>query len=286
MEWDDILRALQATGRSAGAYLASPWFYFQAGAVLVAAGISLAAASFLRARVDPSSLAMGLPAPLRVLIRVLMQHVGTIIFALLTSITRAVLVQTDVLNHGYLLSIATSLATAWVIIRLATGLIRNEFVVRAVSVAAWIVAALSIIGKLDEVTAALDSVSIPLGALRVTPLLILKVAVSLGIALWLVGILGNFIEARISRSRDLTPSVQVLLIKMVRLLLMVAAFATVMSAAGIDLSWKRGKLAEAMLRSERGGKYNVVLGEQMLDIELQAGQSARVILRGNSLVQA
>ena len=59
---------------------------------------------------------------------------------------------------------------------------------------------------------------------------------SLGIALWLVNMLGNFFESRISRSRDLTPSVQVLLIKMVRLLLMVAAFAVVMSAAGIDLS--------------------------------------------------
>jgi len=236
MDWDDIQQALQATIRSAEAYLVSPWFYMQAGIILVAAGLSLAAASFLRARIDPASLAMGLPAPLRVLIRVLMNRAGTIIFALLISITRAVIVKTEVLRHGYLLSTAASLATAWVIIRLATGLIRNEFVVRAVSVTAWIIAALSIIGKLDEVAAALDSVSIPLGALRVTPLLVLKVAVSLGIALWLVGILGNFLESRITRSRDLTPSVQVLLVKMVRLMLMVAAFAVVMSAAGIDLS--------------------------------------------------
>ncbi|MCR6733998.1 MAG: mechanosensitive ion channel [Afipia sp.] len=236
MEWDDIRQALQATIRSAEAYLGSPWFYVQVGIILVAAGISLASASFLRARVDPTSLAMGLPAPLRILVRVLMSRAGTIIFALLTSIARGVIVKTEILRHGYLLSTAASLATAWVIIRLATGLIRNEFVVRAVSVTAWIVAALSIIGKLDDVAAALDSISIPLGALRVTPLLVLKVAVSLGIALWLVGILGNFLESRISRSRDLTPSVQVLLIKMMRLALMVAAFAVVMSAAGIDLS--------------------------------------------------
>ena len=236
MEWEDIQQALQASIKSAEAYLASPWFYMQAGIILAAAGLSLALASFLRARVSPTSLAMGLPAPLRALIRILMNRADAIIFALLTSIARAVVVKTEVLRHGYLLSTAASLATAWIIIRLATGLIRNEFVVRAVSVTAWIVAALSIIGKLDEVTAALDSVSIPLGALRVTPLLILKVVVSLGIALWLVNILGNFLEARISRSRDLTPSVQVLLIKIVRLLLMVAAFAVVMSAAGIDLS--------------------------------------------------
>ena len=236
MEWEDIQQALQASIKSAEAYLVSPWFYMQAGIILVAAGLSLAFASFLRARINPTSLAMGLPGPLRALIRVLMSRIGTIIFALLIAMARAIIVKTEVLRHGYLLSTAASLATAWVIIRLATGLIRNEFVVRAVSVAAWIIAALSIIGKLDDVSAALDSVSIPLGTLRVTPLLVLKVAVSLGIALWLVNMLGNFFESRISRSRDLTPSVQVLLIKMVRLLLMVAAFAVVMSAAGIDLS--------------------------------------------------
>ena len=236
MDWDDIRQAFQASLHAAEAYLVSPWFYVQAGIILVAAGLALAAANFLRARIDPTSLAMGLPAPLRLLTRVLISRAGTIIFALLTSIARTVVVKAEIIRQGYLLQTATSLATAWVVIRLATSLIRNEFVVRAVSVAAWIVAALSIIGKLDDVSAALDSVSVPLGALRVTPLLILKVAVSLGLALWLVNLLGNFFETRISRSRDLTPSIQVLLIKMVRLALMVAAFAIVMSAAGIDLS--------------------------------------------------
>ena len=236
MEWDDIQQALQASIKSAEAYLVSPWFYMQAGIILVAAGLSLASASFLRARVDPSSLAMGLPAPLRVLIRVLMNRAGTIIFALLISISRAIIVKTEVLRYDYLLSTAASLATAWVIIRLATGLIRNQFVVRAVSVAAWIVAALSIIGKLDEVTELLNSVSVMMGSVRVTPLLILKVTVSLAIALWLVNVLSKFLDKRISRSRDLTPSVQVLLIKMVRLVLLIVAIAVVMSSAGVDLS--------------------------------------------------
>jgi len=236
MEWEDIQQALQAGIKSAEAYLVSPWFYMQAGIILAAAGLSLGLASFLRARVNPTSLGMGLPAPLRALIRILMNRADTIIFALLISISRAVIVKTEVLRHGYLLSIAASLATAWVIIRLATGLIRNEFVVRAVSVAAWIVAALSIIGKLDEVTELLNSVGFMMGSVRVTPLLILKVTVSLGIALWLVNVLSKFLDTRISRSRDLTPSVQVLLIKMVRLVLLIVAVIVVMSSAGVDLS--------------------------------------------------
>ncbi len=106
MEWDDIQQALQASLRSAEAYLVSPWFYVQAGIILVAAGISLVSATFLRARVDPGSVAMGLPAPLRILVRVLVGRAGMIIFALLTSITRAIVVKTEILRHGYLLSTA------------------------------------------------------------------------------------------------------------------------------------------------------------------------------------
>lgn len=60
----------------------------------------------------------------------------------------------------------------------------------------------------------------------------------------------------------------------------------VRGAAQVDLSWKRGKLDAVSLSSERGGKYNVVLGDQALDIELQAGQSARLALHDNRLVEA
>ena len=236
MEWVDLQQAFNAALRSAELYVTSPWFYVQIGIVLAASGAALASASFLRARVDPASLGMGLPSSLRALVRVLLNRAGTIIFAILTSLARLILVQTEVLNRGYLLSIATSLATAWIIIRLATGLIRNEFVVRVVSLTAWAVAALSIIGRLDDVADALNSASITVGALRLTPLLIIKATVLLAVALWLAGVASKFLEVRIARSHDLTPSIQVLLIKLTRVLLIVATIAVVMGSLGIDLS--------------------------------------------------
>jgi small-conductance mechanosensitive channel len=49
-------------------------------------------------------------------------------------------------------------------------------------------------------------------------------------------VLSNFVESRITRSSDLTPSIQVLLVKMVRLGLMIFAVAVVLSAVGINLS--------------------------------------------------
>jgi small-conductance mechanosensitive channel len=139
-------------------------------------------------------------------------------------------------SRSYLLAVGAKLALAWLIIRVVTSVIRNPFIVRLVSLSAWLVAALSIIGQLDPTIDALDSVAIVLGGLRLTPLLLIKLGVLLVVALWLSNIASNFAESRITRSSDLTPSIQVLLVKMIRLALMIFAVAMVMGAVGINLS--------------------------------------------------
>jgi small-conductance mechanosensitive channel len=75
-----------------------------------------------------------------------------------------------------------------------------------------------------------------IGGLRLTPLVLIKLAVLLSVALWVTNIASNFAESRIVKSGDLTPSIQVLLVKIIRLALMAFAVATAMSAVGIDLS--------------------------------------------------
>ncbi len=139
-------------------------------------------------------------------------------------------------SRSYLLSIFAKLALAWLVIRLVTSVIRNEFLVRLVSLSAWLVAALSIIGQLEPTIDGLDSVSIEIGGLRLTPLVLIKLAVLLSVTLWLTNIASNFVESRITRSGDLTPSIQVLLIKVIRVGLMVFAVTVAMSAVGINLS--------------------------------------------------
>jgi small-conductance mechanosensitive channel len=139
-------------------------------------------------------------------------------------------------SRSYLLAVALKLALAWLVIRLITSVIRNTFIVQIVSISAWLVAALSIIGQLDQVVDALDSVSVVLGGLRLTPLLVIKLGVLLLGVLWLTNVASNFVESRITRSTDLTPSIQVLLIKMVRMGLMFFGIAIAISAVGINLS--------------------------------------------------
>ena len=94
------------------------------------------------------------------------------------------------------------------------------------------------IGQLGPTLEVLDSdqVSVVLGGLRLTPLVLIKLGALLIVALWLTNIASNFAESRINRSTDLTPSIQVLLVKMIRMGLMVLAIAIAMSAVGINLS--------------------------------------------------
>ncbi|TMJ81605.1 MAG: mechanosensitive ion channel [Alphaproteobacteria bacterium] len=232
----EIIDSLHTAARSIGAEVTSPWLYLQLGLILTAAGIALAAAAVIRSRTDMTSFAMGWPAPLRLFIRVLVGSAPTAAFALLIVLARVVMLASTWPSRSYLLSVAANLAFAWLIIRLFTSVIRNPFFVRLVSVSAWLVAALSILGQLGPTIDALDSVSIVLGGLRLTPLLLIKLGVLLIVALWLTNILSNFVESRITQSADLTPSIQVLLIKMIRLALMIFAVAVALSAVGINLS--------------------------------------------------
>src|ERR1700721_2520314 len=235
LDLTDIAGFLHSAARSVGAEVTSPWLYLQLGLILAGGGIAFAAGATVRSRVDLTARAKGWPAPLRLFMRVLVDSASTAVFAVLMRLTRLLMVMSPWPSRSYLLAVSFKLALAWLIIRLITSVIRNSFIVRLVSLSAWLVAALSIIGQLDPAIDALDSVSIVLGGLQVTPCLVIKLALLLVLALWLSNIVSNFVENRITQSSDLTPSIQVLLVKMIRLALMIFSVAIVMSAVGINL---------------------------------------------------
>jgi len=236
MDPNDIIDFLHSAARSVGAELTSPWFYLQLGLILTAAGIALATDAAIRARLDMTSFAKDWPLPLRHSARVLVSSASTAVFAILAITARLTMIHSTWPSRSYLLAVSAKLAVAWLVIRLVTTVIRNAFLVRLVSLSAWCVAALSIIGQLDPAIDALDSVSVVLGGLRLTPLVLIKLGLLLIAALWLTSIASNFAESRINRSTDLTPSIQVLLVKMIRMGLLVIAVAIALGAVGINLS--------------------------------------------------
>jgi small-conductance mechanosensitive channel len=235
-EIDEIYEFIQTAFRAVGGEVTSPWFYFQIGLILAGAGIAHLLAVALRARVDFTTFGMGWPSAFRLAVRVLVRNAAFGFFAALMGMTRIIMVATTWPSRSYLLVVAANLAAAWLLIRLATSLIRNETAVRLVSLTAWSVAALSILGLLDQTTSALDAIAITFGGHRLSLLLAIKVAALLAFALWLANVAGNFIDARISNLSDLTPSVRALTSKLVRILLICLAVVVVLAAAGVDLS--------------------------------------------------
>src|SRR5437762_5175099 len=183
MDVNEIVELLHNAARSVGAEVTSPWFYLQLGLILAATGISLAIGYAIRTRVDVGSLAMGWPIPFRLFMRVLVGSAPTAVFALLMIVARGIMLASTWPSRSYLLAVSAKLALAWLAILLITSVIRNAFIVRVVSLSAWAIAALSIIGQLDPAIDALDSVSVVLGGLRLTPLLLMKAGALLILAL-------------------------------------------------------------------------------------------------------
>ena len=236
MDLSDVIEYLRMVARSVGAEISSPFFYLQFGLILTAAGIALAANAALQSRVNTDSLANRWPPPLRRLAQVLVESFSTIVFAILVIAARIAMYHSTWPSRSYMLVVAAKLALAWLMIRLVTSVIRNAFLVKLISVSAWVIAALSVINQLDPAVDALDSISIVLGGLRLTPLVVIKLGLLLIAALWLTNVASNFAENRINQSTDLTPSIQVLLVKMIRMGLLIVAVAVALSAVGINLS--------------------------------------------------
>jgi hypothetical protein len=120
MDFDlkDILGYLQEAAQSVGAVVTSPWFYFQLGLIVIGAGLAYGAGAGVRARIDLTSLAMGRPAPLRHVLRVLVDSVQIAVFTILMGLARLVMVMSTWPSRSYMLSVAGKLGLAWLVISL------------------------------------------------------------------------------------------------------------------------------------------------------------------------
>ncbi len=128
-----------------------------------------------------------------------------------------------------------SLLTAWVIIRLTSTLVRDPVWAKAVAVSAWTVAALNILNLLDPTIALLDGLSISLADMRISALTVLKGVFTLAVLLWVASAATRLLEKRIKGLNNLTPSVQVLFGKLLKISLLVVAVIVAMDTVGIDL---------------------------------------------------
>ena len=134
------------------------------------------------------------------------------------------------------LVITTSLLAAWVIIESATILVSSHFWSRTIAISAWLIAALNILGILEPTIVFLDGVSFSLGQATISVLTIIQALVTLGILLWLSAVAGQITESKLKSARNLSPSIQVLTIKFMRISLSAIAFVMALAIVGVDLT--------------------------------------------------
>lgn len=135
-----------------------------------------------------------------------------------------------------LMESVVSLLTAWVVIRFASGFVRDPGWSRTLAIIAWSVAALNLVGLLTPTIRTLESMGFSMGDVRLSVLGVIKAGLVLMVLLWLAGALSRLAEHRLDSSNSLSPSARVLLGKFIKVMLIIIAVLAALESIGIDLT--------------------------------------------------
>lgn len=159
---------------------------------------------------------------------------GTVLLILLLQTCRAVFLTLELVPN--VLDAASILGVAWIIIRLLSGIISNRALAKCVAISVWAVAALRIFGLLSPIVDFLQDLSLTVGDTTFTAYGAINGLLLAAIFLQAASITTRFAATRIGQVHDISPSLQVLLAKVVKFFLYTVAILLAMSSVGIDLT--------------------------------------------------
>ena len=207
------------------------------GAALIAfAIVARFIAKPLRPRLEARLERLKVYSPLRRALSVIDELLFSIIFVSLLWLGIGVVVQTQAEIATDLLRILASLMTAWILIKISSSLIANQFLANLFAAFAWTIAALNIVGLLGPTVSTLDSVILPLGQARISLLTVINGAILLGLLLWSALAISKVIDSRLSQVSDITPRARVLIGKTIRFTMIVVAIMVALSSVGINFA--------------------------------------------------
>lgn len=227
--WDQVLDFVHGLMR--------PWNAYQ-----VAIVIGLIAVAFLLSRVfGPMLLSWmrtreGWPKWRYRYLLLLHKRMALIFFVALIWATVLIMREVTWPSRSYILAIVANLALAWLLIALVARLVQNNLVRAIIRYGAWIWVTLVVLGVSDETRQLLDSAALTVGTIRVSLWTIVQAVVMLGLTFAVARFLSGTSSASIRRNEDISPSMQVLMIKFLQVLLYGAAFFIGLRIVGVDLT--------------------------------------------------
>jgi small-conductance mechanosensitive channel len=216
--------------------LVDPWVLLQLAIVGLALLLGRILGGWAEAALEPRIRAVrGQPMLLR-LLALLLRRTKWIVTALVLGAAILVLREVTLSTRSAILEVVLSLIAAWIAITVVSRLIRNQTLGRLVAWGAWVVVALLITEVLDDVTRALDLLAIRVGAFSISLYDVIQAVLVVAAVLWVANLLGNVLERAVGRSADLTPSLQVLIGKVIKISLLVLAGGVALTILGIDVT--------------------------------------------------
>ncbi|MGH1424807.1 MAG: mechanosensitive ion channel family protein [Pseudooceanicola sp.] len=139
-------------------------------------------------------------------------------------------------SRSYLLTILAQLALGWFVIAFLSRVIANALLRMIVRTGGWVWVTLWILGLTDKTQGLLDSAAIHFGDMRLSIWLFLQAIVLIGGMFMIARVLSNASASNIRRIDDISPSMQVLVIKFLQVLLYGVALFAGLKAVGVDLT--------------------------------------------------
>lgn len=128
------------------------------------------------------------------------------------------------------------LGGAWALIGLASSMIPDRFWAKSIAAVCYVGASYCVLAQAGEGVMLLDQFSFTMGKIRLSAWTILAGLVTIAFTLWIGLAISRLIENQLHKARRITPSIKVLIAKVVRILIVIAACMIALDSMGIDLS--------------------------------------------------
>ena len=139
-------------------------------------------------------------------------------------------------SRSRIIGIFATMAFAWLVIGLGSRLVRNRTLRRIVEWSLWAYATLVALGLLDEAVVFLDSMAVSIGTFRLTALVLIKAVLLIAALLTGARLVTQAAAGGLRRNEDISPSMQVLAIKVTQLILYGFVVLVGIQSLGFDLS--------------------------------------------------
>jgi len=139
-------------------------------------------------------------------------------------------------SRTYLLSIVGTIGLAWLVVVVIARFIHNNFLRRMVTWGAWIYAALYFLNLTATTEQLLDQIAIDLGGMHLSLLIVIKGLVVTAVLFTLARTISIGTTKRIRENKEISPSMQVLMVKFMQVILYGFAFFIGLKAVGFDLT--------------------------------------------------